>query len=203
MVHFGLVAYGDYAYNREQSAIHRTCTRKHTVSPVVSNRRLFEQLQNMTIWLTHTNGAMEKKKSKCDPPTWAIFAMPPIWPKSYVPESHHQSYSKPHTNRKSQHSPRMVFRCLSRDAVSFLLSWIFNVNFLTSAWLFLVNMMTMMFAIGDCCVVSYDIQFHTKKLIRSPFQPVPQHNYFATFVDGCKDSRSINMVHLQAKGCVV
>lgn len=38
----------------------------------------------------------------------------------------------------------MVFKCLSRDAVSFLLSWIFNVNFLMSTWVFFVNMMTMM-----------------------------------------------------------
>lgn len=40
--------------------------------------------------------------------------------------------------------PKMVLRCRNRDAVSFLLSWIFDVNFLTSTCVFFINMMLTM-----------------------------------------------------------
>lgn len=49
--------------------------------------------------------------------------------------------------------PKMVLRCRNRDAVSFLLSWIFDVNFLTSTCVFFINMMlTMaMLYVGNLC----------------------------------------------------
>jgi len=37
-------------------------------------------------------------------------------------------------------SPRTILRCLNRVALSFLTSWILSVDFLTSTWSFLLNM---------------------------------------------------------------
>lgn len=50
--------------------------------------------------------------------------------------------------------PKIVFRCLKRDSVSFLLSCIFDVNFLISIWVFLINMMLTTISVNKVQCVS-------------------------------------------------
>lgn len=73
-------------------------------------------------------------------------AIVPCHKRDYGPSARHVVR---HAVTVALSSPSTIFRCLNRVALSFLTSWILSVDFLTSTWSFLLNMIRAAAGRGD------------------------------------------------------